>query len=146
MSDHTSTLQMERFCARALPVPELAAIAEHLASCKTCHQLFRETVDRRRDYAPISFTLAPQKWLQHEHLAYEQLVGYVENSLDNAEREIINIHIQLCGQCDEDLHSFQRFRQQTAAELADVHVSDAQPSLRDKLLSGWNWLTTGWKP
>lgn len=146
MSDHTPTSQMERFCARALPVPELVSIGRHLASCKTCHQLFQETIERRRDYVPVSFTLAPEKWLQHEHLAYEQLVTYVENSLDTAEQEIIDIHLQLCGQCDENLRSFQRFRQQTGTELADVHVSDVQPSWRDKVLFGWNWLTTGWKP
>jgi hypothetical protein len=137
---------MERFCARTLPVPELTSIAEHLASCKPCRQLFQETFQLKRGNAAVSFTLAPENWLRHEHLDYEQLVPYVVDSLGDDEREIIDIHLRLCGECREGVHSFQAYLQQTASELASVHVSAGRPAWREKLLSGWNWLTVGWKP
>lgn len=146
MSDHISTTQMERFCARTLPVSELTITVQHLASCKACHQLFQETQERRRNYAPVSFTLAPEKWLQHEHLTYEQLAPYVENRLNGDEHELLDLHLQLCGECREDVRSFQLSRQQAETETKNVHPFIVQPTLREKLLSRWNWLTTGWRP
>src|SRR5947209_11074764 len=146
MPDHVSKSQMERFCARTLPALELTRIAEHLASCKPCHQLFQESFQLKRGNAPVSFTLAPEKWLRHEHLDYEQLVPYVDNSLGNDDRDIIDLHLRLCGQCQEDVRSFQVYRQQTVSELAGMHISAGRPALRDKLLSSWSWLTVGWKP
>lgn len=146
MTDHVNSSQMEQFCARTLPALELVPVAQHLASCKTCRQLFQGTFRLRRGDAPLSFTLAPEKWLRHEHLDYEQLVPYVEKRLSKADREMIDLHLQLCGLCREDVRSFQVYRQQTLTELDCVQISAGRPTWRDKLLSGWSWLTVSRKP
>lgn len=143
MPDHITQSQMERFCARSLQVPELVSVAEHLASCGTCHNVYKEAFQRRRDYVPVTFTLAPERWLRHEHLLYEQLAPYVESSLEREEREVVDLHLRSCGRCSEDVRSFEAYRQQVIPELAEEYVPAVR---RKKLLPLWSWLKLGKTP
>jgi hypothetical protein len=146
MTQHVSNSKNKRFCVRALPVEELATIAEHLDTCSTCLDQFTKTLQTRRDSAPLKFTLAPEFWLRNEHVDYEQLVGLADSTLDATEREIIDIHLKVCGSCREDVRSFLAFRQEIEPELRFPHGTHGQNPLHDQTRY-WNWwpLVT-WKP
>ena len=81
MTEHITAQDLNRLCARTLPAAELVAATAHMAECAACHEQFRAIIERRRGHAPISFSLAPEIWLQHEHLDYELLQTYTENTL-----------------------------------------------------------------
>lgn len=108
---------MNRLCARTLPAAELVAATAHMAECAACHEQFRAIIERRRNHAPISFSLAPEVWLQHEHLDYELLQTFTENTLPAEEREIVGLHLALCARCREDVRSLQAFQRVIAPEL-----------------------------
>src|ERR671914_294666 len=146
MPEHILTSRMERFCARTLPARELAAVAEHLSACDSCHRQFSETLRRRRGGASVSFTLAPEWWLRHDHLAYEQLAPYVEGGFDDAERGIVELHLKSCGRCREDVRSFRDYRQQSAPEMTTSYAPRSRPSRLERLFPSLNWLPAGWKP
>jgi hypothetical protein len=40
------------------------------------------------------------------------MVGLVENTLDREELEIINVHLEICARCSEDLSKFREFVRQ----------------------------------
>lgn len=146
MSDHISTRQMERFYARSLEVPELALIASHLATCADCRQVFHEVSRRSRELAHLSFNLSPEAWLKHEHLTYEQLAPYVEERLDKAEREIVDIHLGSCERCREDLSSFLDHRQRIEPEMNVRYAPHEASTWREKLFPRWDKSVSGWKP
>jgi len=112
MTAHISNTQMEKFCARVLPAPETFAFAEHISDCATCQLLFHQTFQRRRNHAPVTIDLSPEVWFGDDHLEYEQMVGLVENTLDREELEIINVHLEICARCSEDLRKFREFVRQ----------------------------------
>ena len=130
MNDHVSTHQMERFCVSALPEDELVVIARHLSDCDSCHQLLSATLRSMRGTEGVRFTLAPEFWLRHEHLDYEQLVGIAENTLDATDREIIDIHLSICTTCKEDVRSFLAFRQQIEPELSVRYGTGTEERVR----------------
>ncbi len=138
MFDHISTRQMNEFCARTLDVTEMTKMAEHLAACASCRRLFHEVFDQRRNYAPVVINLS-QGWLKHEHMEYEQLVPYVEDRLEGEEREMADIHLQMCERCREDLSSFREFRQQIEPEMSVRYSPDKQSTLRNKILTRWGF-------
>ena len=148
MIEHVSTEKMERFCARVLPYTELTAVAGHLAACKDCHGQFINTLGRQRDRSPVSFTLAPEFWLRHEHIDYEQLVNLTDNKLDTEEHELIDLHLKICPPCEEDVRSFLAFREQIESQMTVSYAPIGRQSGRDKLssspLSWWGGLP--WKP
>lgn len=131
MSEHISAAQIEKFCAKILDVPEMVVVGEHLATCAACQQVFQTTVQQRRNYAPIVINLSPEWWLKDAHLEYEHLVGYADNTLDETESEMVDIHLKLCSRCRADVHSFIEFRQKTEHELS-VRYGPDDPIVRDK--------------
>lgn len=129
---------MNRLCARTLPAAELTTATAHLTECTACHEEFRARIARRRGQAPISFSLAPEVWLQHEHLDYELLHTYTGNTLPTEEREIVDLHLALCARCREDVRSLQAFQRVIAPELKIAYAPagaeagrQPRPSFRD---------------
>src|SRR5215467_11088710 len=103
--DHVSKSKMKEFCARSLEVDELASILNHIEHCDRCNDLFHSVLRERIGDGPRTIDLS-NSWIKHEHLEYEQLVAYVDNRLDETEREMLEIHLGGCGSCREDVRSF----------------------------------------
>lgn len=145
MTKHISTSRMKRFCVRALPVRELTSIAEHLAACPPCQEEFTQALRSRRGPAPLKFTLAPEFELRHDHVDYEQLVGLTDNSLDAAERTMIDVHLRVCASCQEDIRSFLAVREQIDKETQSSYAPIAPGAAHDLPWLAW-WRGIAWKP
>jgi hypothetical protein len=146
MTEHISPSNMDLFCVRSLPETELATVARHLAECSDCHQQLVATLGRHRGVADLSFTLAPEFWLRHEHIDYEQFVELADNKLDATDRELIDLHLKGCPPCREDVRSFLAFREQIAPELKVSYAPvERQPTREGRTWSSW-WRGLAWKP
>src|SRR5262249_46952998 len=106
MSDHISKFLIEQFRDRALDPSALSAISMQLSDCTNCYELFLEARREKRANISASLNLFSEAWLKDEHLEYEQLVSYVENTLDPEDREIVEIHLRLCKLCRESVQGF----------------------------------------
>jgi hypothetical protein len=146
MFDHDADKQMEAFCARALKASEMASMAEHIAACHACQRLFQETLKRERGNKPVSISLSPADWFRYEHLGYDRLESFAENRLDAEETAIVNLHLETCAICREDVESFLNFRDATENELHQRHTPEPRiPSVKKYLPEG-NPLANRWKP
>jgi hypothetical protein len=146
MSEHLSTVQMRHFGARALPAAELTALAEHLASCGDCQNQFPLTRRTRTADAPLSFTLAPEAWLRHEHLRYEQVASYIDGDLDAEERKITDLHLRSCLGCQEDVRSLREFRRQIAPETSVSYGPAERADGRQAARPAVGWFGRLWRP
>lgn len=138
MPEHITTSRMQRFRVRALPVAELNSIAEHLDVCPSCNQQFAEILQSRRGSEPVKITLAPEFWLRHEHVDFEQLVAIADNKLDETDREIVDTHLGSCPTCQEDLRSFLAFRKEIEPELS-VRYGPRTPTMTRGRTLPWSW-------
>ena len=130
MIQHVAKPEMERFCAKTLPEAELLSIGQHIAQCESCHGQFAEELRRYNPSTGVAFTLAPEFWFQYDHIDFDQLVGIAEKNLDDLQQEIVNIHIQACEKCREDVRSFLEFRQKTAQEMRVSYEGIRSESVR----------------
>ncbi len=146
MFNHIPDEQMEAFCARALKVSEMAAIAEHIAACSRCQWLFQETLKREGENKPTSISLSPANWFRHEHLDYDQLESFAENRLDAEETAIVNLHLETCAVCREDVHSFLEFKKATENELHPRPTPGPRSPKAKKPSSGGKPSGNRWKP
>jgi hypothetical protein len=145
-TEHISESLMERFCVRALTESELTLVARHLAGCPGCQGELVSTLRRQRVASDLSFTLAPEFWLRHEHLDYEQLVELGDDKLEAADREFIDAHLKVCPPCSEDVRSFLAFKDQIATEMRVSYAPVEQTSASERLTwLGW-WRRLSWKP
>lgn len=143
-TEHISKSIMERFSVRTLSKAELTKVARHLTGCPDCQAEFVSALRRQRQVADLSFTLAPEFWLRHEHVDYEQLVEFAEGKLDATDRELIDVHLKVCPACSEDVKSFSAFREQIAPELAVSYAPMEQEPAHERFPCWWNG--RNWKP
>src|SRR5690349_4006125 len=97
MTDHVSPNRMEEFCARTLSATEFVAVGKHLAHCEICTQTFREVLRERRNYVPVSVNLSLEHQLKDDHLEDSQVAFFIDNGLDEVEREMADIHLRTCA-------------------------------------------------
>ncbi len=139
MTEHIRNQKMRAFCAHALENAEMVEIAEHLAACPECRQLFQGASQEMNDARPASLSLSPELLFRHEHLEFDQLVSLADNNLDDEDREITNIHLHTCKRCREDVRSFLEFRRQIESAMS-FSSAPAQPVKWPEKLSGfWRW-------
>lgn len=145
-TEHVPESIMERFSMRTLSETELTNVARHLTGCPDCQALLVSTLRRQREAGDLSFTLAPEFWIRHEHLDYEQVLEYALHKLDATDRELIDVHLTVCPTCKEDVRSFLAFREQIAPELKVSYSPIGQAPIREQLSwVGW-WRSLAWKP
>jgi hypothetical protein len=94
---------------------------------------------------PLKFTLAPELGLRHDHVDYEQLVGLADNSLDTAERAMVDVHLKVCESCREDIRSFLEIREQIEKEDESSFAPIAPDAARELPWLSW-WRGLAWKP
>ena len=136
MTDHISPNRMEEFCARTLSATEFVAVGKHLAHCEICTQTFREVFRERRNYVPVSVNLSLEHQLKDEHLEDDQVSAFVDNGLDEIEREMANLHLKTCVNCRESIGRLIESRERIAVESSVAHA----PSIRPKSRKTFAWL------
>jgi hypothetical protein len=146
MAEHISRMQIEKFHARTLDVPEMIATWEHLDACDDCHRLFQEAFRSRRQGAPITFNPSAEYWFKDEHFDYETLAAYIDKTLDSEMREIADIHLTVCNDCRRELNSLAAFRKESEPELKVRYGPDTPSSVTGWFSSLWNWPPVVWKP
>jgi len=90
---------------------ELISADEHLASCREC----REMLGNREDLGAHVNSLRAdlEKSLASEHVEYEQLEAYVDETLGETEREALDSHYKSCALCAAELRDLQAFKNQS---------------------------------
>ncbi len=132
MNGHFSEQLIERYRQRALSPVELLDADDHLATCEMCRQRLS---DEQRAQATARSLRADLAATGLTHLAYEQLAAYIEDALDQTDREIADSHLELCAQCAEELDDLRAFATQMDAYPAREYALAAPASFGEKLFS-----------
>jgi len=138
VSQHLTKTQILRLSAKTLPKGQLAIAGEHFSKCETCLQQFQLGFQRIDAGEDGSFTLEPEYWFRLDHLQFEDLVKFADNSFGSSEKEIVNVHLRSCEECREDLRAFQGYRKETQADLQLSYGPISPP--RHQASSSWSWL------
>lgn len=101
----------------------IRAIEEHLRYCSSC----RNSLRSQMAYATVSLSAHllpfPDEAL---HLDNEQMQAFVRGKLEGVELEIVQSHLDLCGQCRAevaDLQTFHRLMQEEQFRAVDEHLT-----------------------
>lgn len=86
-----------------MPPAELLAANDHLAICEACYRRFNKEDRLEAAYEFARAELGANDSAQLDHLDYEQIAAYVDNTMSPAEAEILESHIGLCRQCDMEV-------------------------------------------
>jgi len=125
MAEHLTPDQLTRYAKRELPPAELITADEHVSSCEPCRQRVSDPQWLEATFAFLRHHLETQAKIE-SHIDYEHLEAYVDNSGDEADREIVESHVELCQMCREELRDLQEFRDSTEPGVSASHFSREQ--------------------
>ena len=103
MAKHLSAEQITKYQERTLPPGELLAVDSHLGSCAECQaQMAAQSSEG------IGFVLSISE-AASQHLTYEQMEAWVEDQMDQTERELVMAHIGTCAECARQLKAYEGY-------------------------------------
>jgi hypothetical protein len=129
VSEHLTEKQFRAFGQPGISPAELLRMDAHLSGCAPCR--------RALEAALISSTIALHTELQTaapeqpQHLSFEQMARYVDETLDSAERTVVSDHAASCAQCAFaviDLRTFTETGQAAEAAAPAPAPVTAKPS------------------
>lgn len=109
MIEHLPPDKIERFIARDLAPDELLTTARHLSDCQEC----RRKINQAKDDSARILHLR-EELHEAEHLSYEQLEAYVDDSLVSEDRLAVSNHLAGCAACSMEARDLESLRDNLA--------------------------------
>lgn len=112
MNSHLEKSDIERYGLKELSAAESADIVRHLALCAECMKEFRDMFPRLTAIDEVFLPFFDQDDDEPFHLEFEEhLRRYVDDDIDELDKEIVEGHIQDCSYCAAMLRDLQEFRE-----------------------------------
>lgn len=89
---------------------ELISADDHLATCEICYLRIGRLDHEDDEVVLLPVELPSSADSDIGHLTYERLANYVEDKLDEMDREIADVHLEVCSDCADDLRNLEAFR------------------------------------
>ncbi len=112
LSDHLSNDDLARYGEQKMPPAELLKADAHLAACEECYARLNDQAGAGAKLRSASQAFTFTTDVEPAHLSYEQLAALVDQQLDDIEREIAESHLELCTQCEAELHDLRQLVRQ----------------------------------
>ena len=111
MAPHLSTQRVEEYLQRVLPEADLLAVDNHLAACEECRQRVGANIEVGTVLSDFHHRLVSDvPEIASDHLSYEQLEALVDSELKKGEHDALQIHLEVCESCAEEVSDLREFR------------------------------------
>jgi len=128
--DHPSEQTIIEFRKRQLPPAELLALDEHLAECAKCQLLWTEGRTEVNEATKTFYEdLLASDLASDDHLTYEALESLVDGEANALDREIAQVHLEVCSRCAAELSALEKLRDEKPIVIPDQSV----------IAGGWTW-------
>lgn len=106
MTEHLSTEIVERFHHHALAPGDRTAIYDHVLKCNACRERIVDSSSEPLALQALSDHLVTSNYDEPFHLDSELVEAYVEDNLDEIDRERTEMHLQRCIDCSAEVSDF----------------------------------------
>jgi hypothetical protein len=145
VAEHLTKQHIEACRAGELSADRLPYVYDHIAVCEACRKIvggvsqLRASLDNWKN----DFAIEPL-----DHIPYEQIAAYIDAKIDDVEREIVESHIKVCGQCSREAQDLKAFSAEFTPALANESTVErltistpveqtASPGLWEKFAAFW---------
>lgn len=135
MTTHLTARQIEDFNARSASPAELLSTMNHIASCEACREQLSS--ERKTRAAVESLQTNVYRQAESNHLSYEELAQCVDEGLSQADREVLETHLEACSPCAAELADLRAFRAEMTTYPQTERKTSASPSVLEKLAAFW---------
>lgn len=125
LTEHISEEIFDRYAKRNAGAADTLRVQTHIGVCDACRTKLERVLNAEKAFASVHKGFVIDDFANEpQHLSYEQLEFFVDNRLDDVEREITESHLAICTECAKDLADLRVYR-----KIADASASE------DKLIA-----------
>jgi hypothetical protein len=122
LSDHLTQTQIVDYGRRPLPPAEWLFVSDHLAVCEGCRRQVEEVVDNEATYLALKSGVFDEaetrsSVAEHVHLTFEQIAGFVDETVANGKLQVVKEHLAWCEECETAADDLRAFKEQVTPEL-----------------------------
>jgi predicted anti-sigma-YlaC factor YlaD len=122
LSDHLTQTQIVDYGRRPLPPAEWLFVSDHLAVCEGCRRQVEEVVDNEATYLALKSGVFDEaetrsSVAEHVHLTFEQMAGFVDETVANGNLQVVKEHLAWCEECETAADDLRAFKEQVTPEL-----------------------------
>jgi anti-sigma factor RsiW len=134
VTEHLSEQLLEQYRRRVMSPTDTLAADDHLALCESCRDLAREPLQIEAVVSGLLENLGSGVvGLETDHPSYEQIVALVDGEFDQASRETVESHLEICAACAEDVNDLRNVRSDLLASSAKESADAMAPTLWQKI-------------
>jgi hypothetical protein len=141
LSAHLSDKSINDYLLRTMTPAELITTDDHLATCDLCYRRLSQSRDSEGMLITVDSHVLSLATSESGHLTYEQLASFVDAELDEVDREICDVHLQVCKQCSDELHDLSSFKA-AISESVSIDRPVRAPSGWKAFVAPWRQLTS----
>jgi anti-sigma factor ChrR (cupin superfamily) len=123
MAKHLSAEQITKYRERTLQPGELMAVDSHLGNSTEC----RNELSGQSPPESTRGFLDAIREAKQEHLTFDQMDAWVEDQMDQTERELVMAHIGLCQSCARELKAYETYAHKMSAPVQPVAAPQQAP-------------------
>jgi hypothetical protein len=131
LSAHLTAQQIEDFNGRSASPAELLSTMNHIASCEACREQLSSEGKTRAAVDSLRADLYRQA--ESNHLSYEELARCVDDCLSQADREVLETHLEVCSPCAAELADLRAFRAEMTTYPETERVRAGSPRVRERI-------------
>jgi len=139
MFQHPSEQDFERYRNRELSPADILTLDDHLRNCAKCQLAAREDRETQKLSEQIIGELQTEPDSQNDHLLYQEMADYVDNTLSDVDREIADGHLEYCHNCKLEVEDLLRTRAHLSLLPEKRHSPQVVPNLWQRLTPLWHW-------
>jgi hypothetical protein len=120
MLEHPSSQILEQYNRRTLSPDLFLVVSKHVSACPACSERSRFSNPVMEDYDNLWSALMPSPLDEPYHLSTGELFAYAKNSAGEIDGELAESHLEVCGQCREQMREAREAIKADAVEVKEV--------------------------
>ena len=131
-TEHIAERDFIGYSKRELAAAETLRVQRHVAVCDACSEKLALVFDAQTSFSAVQNNFAFDDFSgELEHLPYEQLALFVDEKLDEVDREIAESHFAICLECAKDLNDLRSYRAIADAPILTNEAKISPPLMRE---------------
>ena len=110
-TEHIAEKDFIDYAKRELAAAETLRVQRHVTVCDACREKLSLVFNAQTSFSAVQNNFAFNEFTgEPEHLPYEQLALFVDEKLDEVDREIAESHFAICSECANDLNDLRSYK------------------------------------
>ena len=111
MSKHLSEQETEQFRSQTMSPAQLLIVDAHIATCRACREKLDDVARPGTAFTSLQSAFDAYMGSETQHPSFEQIAAYIDDELDESDRESLEHHLLLCTMCGAEARDLRLFSQ-----------------------------------